>query len=143
MPQKIDPSILRPSSSARQFVREPDDGRQHYVPYSAAEEMVPRLHFRRGNGIVHSISYSYLPHYTFDAIGGRFLILVDGILFTVVGRNLMEIIQRIDLQQCEWIQEFNEAIFTDPTYVYAPFIERIDVNVMNPAYTSGSSRADA
>lgn len=125
----IDRFTLKPPPQAR-AVAEPADTRPPYMAFMAGEEMFTRLHLHRADGFVHSISYGYLSHYSFNEVtGDKCLISVGGIMFTIVGAYLHEIFQAIDNQQCAWVQAYDATRFAKPIYDYAPFVERIDVQI--------------
>lgn len=95
------------------------------------KDRVRRLDIRRADGAAHALAYSYLPSINYDRKRCTEIYFThDGVSFTIVGRNLLNVARALCLEQCEFLQEFDAELFEPPVDPAAPFIEHIYVEVL-------------
>ena len=101
----------------------PDD----YVAFDAKDQ-VDRLKIRRAGDVTHSPGYMHLLDVVYDGEFGTFCNLVFTFLVVYVrGRNLQPVITALEMNNAEYIQEFDSSRWPMPKDDKAPFIESIKV----------------
>jgi len=119
------------------------DGRE---PYEAFDNKIRAMNievrcFR--TGLSYSIPYGHMGGILFEFVTGKRLKFTGGGFGVAIeGRNLRDILLALNLHTCGFIQEFSPAhhIVPQPVDPAAPFIERIDVEVLRPTKLDGSAR---
>lgn len=105
---------------------------QGYVAFDAKDK-VTRLQIRSAMQPTHSPGYSYLMNILYDGPYGTNFVLVFHFMSVLVrGKNLQPVIAALQLGTAEFIQEFDETLWTMPKDEKAPVITSIQFEV-NPS----------
>jgi hypothetical protein len=107
-----------------------------------AKDNVDRLSIRQANSQSRSPGYAYLLDITHDGpFGTNFVLYYSFMLVVMVeGRNLLPVIQALQMGSAEFIQEFDPDRWEVPTDSKAPFIESIKIVVEQGGPSSGPQK---
>jgi hypothetical protein len=110
-----------------------------YVAFGTKDK-VNRLRIRSAGELTNAPGYNVLVNVVYDGRQGTHFMLVYTVLMVLVrGRNLQKMVFAIENGMADYIQEFDSARWQKPADAGAPFIESIEVKVME----RGSEAAEA
>ncbi len=134
-PQAAVPSPTLPPS----LTRHEADGRAAYEAYEPFENEIRTTNVElrcHRSGLSYFMQYAHMGVILFDfRSGGRIFFTGGGYAVTIIGKRLRPVMIALRLNTCGTIQEFDPDAFiqAQPDDPAAPFIERIDVEVLRPA----------
>lgn len=111
----------------------PDEPNDEYVAFGAKDK-VARLKIRRANAPTRAPVYASLLDMSYDSdYGTGFVLAYSFLLVLVRGRNLQPVITGIENGMIDFIQEFDRTKWGEPADGAAPFIESIEIAVVEGA----------
>lgn len=120
---------FRRQKGATSEAESPSSG-EEYQAFKAVDRRQIRLAIRPTNHAWERVPYGYLLRIVEDGIYGTELCLVYSFaVFVILGRNLTPIADAISSEHCEFVQEFDESRWAEPTNPDAPFVASIEVHL--------------
>lgn len=101
-----------------------------YVAFGTKDK-VNRLRIRSAGELTNAPGYNVLLNVVYDGRQGTHFMLVYTVLMVLVrGKNLQKMVFAIENGMADYIQEFDAARWQKPADANAPFIESIEVKVV-------------
>lgn len=122
-----------------QFRRTPSAPLKESVPpkepeaYAAfgTKDKVHRLRIRSAAELTHSPGYNLLLDVVYDGqMGTHFMLVYTVLMVLVQGKNLQKVVFAIENSMADHIQEFDAARWQKPADASAPFIDSIQIKVI-------------
>jgi hypothetical protein len=108
----------------------PPKDTDEYVAFGTKDK-VNRLRIRNAGELTNAPGYNVLVNVVYDGRQGTHFMLVYTVLMVLVrGRNLQKMVFAIENGMADYIQEFDAGRWQKPADANAPFIESIEVKVM-------------
>ena len=109
----------------------PPEGAGDYAAFGTKDK-VQRLRIRSTAAPVHAPGYNILLDVVYDGEHGTNFMLVYTVLMVLVrGKNLQKTVFAIENGMADYIQEYDLKRWPEPTDATAPFIESIEVKVID------------
>jgi len=103
---------------------------EQYMAFGS-KDRVHRLRIRSLAAPVNAPGYNILLNVIYDGQHGTHFLLVYSVLMVrVQGRNLQKVIYAIENEKADFIQEFDPERWPQPADAIAPFIESIEIKVV-------------
>jgi len=100
-----------------------------YVAFETKDKVF-RLRIRSADDSIFAPGYNILLNLTYDKQGTHFILTFSVMVVMVRGKNLQRVIFAIENGMADYIQEFDLKRWPEPTDATAPFIESIDVRII-------------
>jgi hypothetical protein len=110
---------------------------ENYVAFDTKDK-VSRLRIRNADDSIHASGYNILLNLIYDKQGTHFILTYTVLVVLVRGRNLQRVIFAIENVNADFIQEFDFKRWPEPKDATEPFIESIEVKVIE----NGSANND-
>lgn len=121
---------FRKTPSAASVSTTPPKETDEYVAFGTKDK-VNRLRIRSAGDLTNAPGYNVLLNVVYDGRQGTHCMLVYTVLMVLVrGRNLQKLVFAIENGMADYIQEFDAARWQKPADANAPFIESIEVKVV-------------
>jgi hypothetical protein len=121
---------FRKTPSAASVSATPPKDTDEYVAFGTKDK-VQRLRIRSAGDLTNAPGYNVLLNVVYDGRQGTHFMLVYTVLMVLVrGRNLQKLVFAIENGMADYIQEFDAARWQKPADANAPFIESIEVKVV-------------
>ena len=103
---------------------------EKYVAFDTKDKVF-RLRIRNADDSICAPGYNILLNLLYDKQGTHFILTYSVLMVLVRGRNLQRVIFAIENGMADYIQEFDFTRWPEPTDATAPFIESIEVKVID------------
>ena len=103
---------------------------EKYVAFDTKDKVF-RLRIRNADDSICAPGYNILLNLLYDKQGTHFILTYSVLMVLVRGRNLQRVIFAIENGMADFIQEFDFKRWPQPTDATAPFIESIEVKVID------------
>ena len=121
---------FRKTPSGASLSATPPKDTDEYVAFGTKDK-VSRLRIRSAGDLTNAPGYNVLLNVVYDGRQGTHFMLVYTVLMVLVrGRNLQRLVFAIENGMADYIQEFDAARWQKPADASAPFIESIEVKVV-------------
>jgi hypothetical protein len=110
---------------------------ENYVAFDTKDKVF-RLRIRGTDDSVYAPGYNILLNLMYDKQGTHFILTYSVLVVLVRGKNLQRVIFAIENGMADFIQEFDFKRWPEPKDATAPFIESIEVRVLE----NGSANND-
>src|SRR5277367_1719000 len=97
----------------------------------ATKDKVFRLRIRGADDSIYAPGYNILLNLLYDKQGTHFILTYSVMMVLVRGKNLQKVVFAIENGMADFIQEFDFKRWPEPTDATAPFIESIEVKVID------------
>lgn len=114
-----------------------------YEAYRRSDTRLLRLKVRPRLRAWERVNYSYLHRIVEDGVYGTQIGLIYSFAVIILqGRNLQLVAEAIDVERCEFVQQFDPDRWERPADAKAPIIERIDFHVQSKIEASDALMAE-
>lgn len=104
-------------------------GPEQYEAFGTKDKVF-RLRIRGADDSIYAPSYNILLNPLYDKQGTHFILTYTVMMVLVRGKNLQKVVFAIENGMADFIQEFDFKRWPEPTDTTAPFIESIEVKVI-------------
>jgi hypothetical protein len=102
---------------------------EKYLAFDAKDKAF-RLRIRGADDSIYAPGYNILLNLHYDKQGTHFILTYSMMMVLVRGKNLQKVIFAIESGMADFIQEFDFKRWSKPTDDTAPFIESIEVKII-------------
>jgi hypothetical protein len=102
---------------------------EKYLAFETKDKVF-RLRIRGADDSIYAPGYNILLNLLYDKQGTHFILTYSVMMVLVRGKNLQRVVFAIENGMADYIQEFDFKRWPEPTDATAPFIESIDVKVI-------------
>jgi hypothetical protein len=103
---------------------------EKYVAFDTKDKVF-RLRIRGADDSIYAPGYNILLNLLYDKQGTHFILTYSVMMVLVRGKNLQKVVFAIENGMADFIQEFDHKRWPEPTDATAPFIESIEVKVID------------
>jgi hypothetical protein len=108
---------------------------EKYLAFETKDKVF-RLRIRSADDSIFAPGYNILLNLTYDKQGTHFILTYTVMVVMVRGENLQRVIFAIENAMADYIQEFDFKRWPKPTDATAPFIESIDVRIIESGFAA-------
>jgi hypothetical protein len=108
----------------------PPNEPEKYLAFETKDKVF-RLRIRGADDSIYAPGYNILLNVLYDKQGTHFILTYSVLMVLVRGKNLQRVIFAIENGMADYIQEFDFKRWPEPTDATAPFIESIEVKVID------------
>jgi hypothetical protein len=107
----------------------PPNEPEKYTAFDTKDKVF-RLRIRGADDSIHAPGYNILLNLLYDKQGTHFILTYSVMMVLVRGKNLQKVVFAIENGMADFIQEFDFKRWPEPKDATAPFIESIEVKII-------------